>query len=532
MSLKTRNAKHQKAHIHVRSSKNSSSNLEKLTELIDQGNQLMENEEFELATIKYAKVLESQPSNYVALSNLGAALVRMGKYDDAKSILEYALEINPTEVNARINMGAVYQAKKEFHNGLRNALEAVACSPTSAVAFNNLGCAFGNVNMLNEALHAYQTAQILDPENYESALNVGMTQSDLNDPYGALKTYGNLLNKIPSNKKGMRDLVNFYSSFENLKIGELKKGWGQYECGFNPMIPSGRDPRRSFPIPQWQGEDLEGKKILIWREQGIGDELLFSSCLVDLMNVNAEIHVECSPRLVPTFKRSFPNFQIRPETFSENDGYTGHLKSYDFQTPVGSLPRILRSNLSDFNKQQPFIKIDIERKKQYHVRLKSRISKKMIGICWRSGLLDPLRNRHYTSLTDWKNILTLDEFSFVNLQYGDCETEIQEVENLFGIEIIRWDDLDLKNDFDGIFSLTSCLDAVITAPTAVCSISGSLGIPTLIITRNLPWDALSAPNGEYPWYKNTVISHDPEGQYASMALPAAPDFLMNLFRNH
>lgn len=527
MVFKTKKTKPQKTHPYALPHRQKSSGRKMLAELIDQGNQFMENEEFESATKMYARVLENHPSNYVALSNLGAALVRMGRYDDAKSILEYALEINPNDVNARINIGAVYQAKKDFHNGLRNALEAVASTPTSAIAFNNLGCAFGSINMLNEALHAYQTAQILDPTNYESALNVGMTQSDLNDPHGALKTYESLLEKIPLNKKAMRDLVKFYSSFEYLKIGELKIGWAQYEAGFNPMIPAGREPRRTFPMPQWRGENLNGKKILIWREQGIGDELLFSSCLIDLIGTNAEIHFECSSRLVTTFKRSFPQFYIKPEPILEVNDYIESLKTFDYHIPIGSLPGILRCSLTEFKKQQPFIKIDQKRKDFYREKIKSISSNKLVGICWRSGLLDPLRNRHYTSLTDWKDILTLDGYSFINLQYGDCEAEICEAEKLFGIKIIRWNDLDLKNDFDGVFSLVSCLDAVITAPTTVCSISGSLGIPTLIVSRNLPWDALSAPNGEYPWYKNASIVHDPEGQYASMALPEASKFLTN-----
>ena len=151
-----------------------------------------------------------------------------------------------------------------------------------------------------------------------------------------------------------------------------------------------------------------------------------------------------------------------------------------------------------------------------------------MGVCWRSGLLDPLRNRHYTSLTDWEEILKLDDCVFINLQYGDCEAEIKEVEASFGINIIRWNDIDLKNDLDKVFALISCLDAVVSAPTAVSTLSGSLGIPTMLVSKCIPWDALGVPTGSYPWYKNTVISHDPAGKFASNALPSVPDFLKNL----
>ena len=204
------------------------------------------------------------------------------------------------------------------------------------------------------------------------------------------------------------------------------------------------------------------------------------------------------------------------------------MKDFDFHIPVGSLPRILRSNLEDFKKQRPFIAIDSSRKNEYAARLKPYAKKKLVGICWRSGLLDPLRNRNYTLLLDWKEILKIDDCVFVNLQYGDCEEEIREAEASFDIKIIRWSDIDLKNDFDGVFSLISCLDAVVTAPTTVSSLSGSLDLPTMLVSKCFPWDALGVSDGTYPWYKNTIISHDPAGKFASNALLSVPLFLNNL----
>lgn len=528
MTMKIKASKYKNTRASAHSLKKHSSQLQGLSKLIEKGNQLMGNEDFESASKMYAKVLEAQPSNYVALSNLGAALIRLGRIYEAKCILEYAIELNPKDVNARLNMGAIYQATKDFQGGLKNAIDAVATIPTSALAFNNLGCAFGSINMLNEALHAYQTAQILDPDHFEASLNVGMTQSELGDTHGALKTYSELLSRIPTNKREIRDVVKFYSSFEYLRLGNLKIGWDLYEAGFNPMLPAGRTPRRTFSMPQWNGENLKGKKLLIWREQGIGDELLFSSCLVDLIGSETSIVFECSSRLVKTYQRSFPEFHVRPEPIIESDRYKNSLENYDFHIPLGSLPKILRPNIQDFKKQRPFISIDSYSKSYYADRLKSYASKKLVGICWRSGLLDPLRNRHYSSLVDWGEILKLDDCVFVNLQYGDCEQEIREAEAAFGVKIIRWDDLDLKNDFDEVFSLISCLDAVVSAPTTVSSLSGSLDIPTMLVSKSISWDALGVKDGFYPWYKNTIISHDPDGKFASNALQSVPGFLKNL----
>ena len=104
-----------------------------------------------------------------------------------------------------------------------------------------------------------------------------------------------------------------------------------------------------------------------------------------------------------------------------------------------------------------------------------------IGISWRSGKLNPERSRHYTLLIDWKPIFEIVNAEFYNLQYGDCEDEILEVEKLYGIEIIRFKELDLKNDLDSTLGLIANLDLVITVNTAVRSLAASIGKPVFLM---------------------------------------------------
>lgn len=496
-------------------------------------NQFVQLERYEEAAQIYASLLEKKPGDTILLANLGGALTKLGRHDEAKTVLEYALELDPQNINARINLGGVLQAKKDFHAAIRNALEAVSLSPTSAVAFNNLGCAFGGVNMMHEALHAYQTAQQLDPDHLEAGLNVAMTLIQLGRIEEGLASYEALLNKIPASKPAFKEVVKFYASFPYLQIGNLSIGWEYYESGFNELLPNGaaRTPNRKFNCPQWQGEDLSGRKLLVWREQGLGDELMFSSILIDLMASEADITFECTQRLVNTYRRSFPQLRVQAETINIMTGEFICTETYDYHIPVGSLPRILRKSISDFEKQRPFIQVDVEQQQLFRDRLQSYRGKKLIGICWRSGVMDPLRNREFSSLLDWKDIFTMPECTFVNLQYGDCEAEISEAEQRFGVKIIRWPDVDLKNELDRVFSLMSCLDCVITAPTAVYSMAGALGLPTYMLCGQRPWNVLGSKPGIYPWFPNTLILDQPHGKTAAHSLPEIPRLMRMLFEN-
>lgn len=123
-----------------------------------------------------------------------------------------------------------------------------------------------------------------------------------------------------------------------------------------------------------------------------------------------------------------------------------------------------------------------------------------MGICWRSGKLSIERNRHYTGLLDWEEILNIQDIQFVNLQYGECEEELRAVEEALGIQILRWPDLDLKNDLDKVLALIGELDSVVTVGTAVSSLAAAVGTQTLLLTKNT-WMMLGQEE-HYPWFES------------------------------
>lgn len=142
--------------------------------------------------------------------------------------------------------------------------------------------------------------------------------------------------------------------------------------------------------------------------------------------------------------------------------------------------------------------------------------RKLVGICWRSGKVDARRIRNYLSLADFADILTSPNITVVNLQYGDCETEIQAAEAALGINIVRWQDVDLKDDQESLAALINKMDVVISAGTAVAQMTLAVGTPLVMFgPRGWTWFG----QDEYPWAGNVRFIAPEEGQQLNAILP-------------
>jgi len=338
-------------------------------------------------------------------------------------------------------------------------------------------------------------------ENYMPALiNLAQVELKLDNRSESMRLYEKILT-MKGITSGQAELVKYYLSYAYLYFGRLKEGWANYDLGFGALLPTEalRSLRR-FIQPRWNGEDLQGKKLLIWGEQGLGDEIMFSTCLNEVAELGGSVILECEPRLVDTFARAYPSFEVRP-TLMNADRYPA-INDFDVQLPIGSLPRLFRETIEDFKNFKPSLKVKTDHSNLFKNRLREHAGKLLVGICWRSGLLSAGRNLSYTALIDWQPLLKNNKIQLVNLQYGDCEAELVEVEQKLGISILRWSDLDLKNDIDQVFALIDCLDCVVSAPTAVCQMAGALGKKTFLLTRR-EWTLLGEKD-HYPWFPSVT----------------------------
>jgi tetratricopeptide (TPR) repeat protein len=489
----------------------------------------MQMEQFGEASKVYAKILEKDPKHVIALCNLGGSLHRDGKPKDAKAILEYALELDPKNLYAHINLGGVFQALGDLKGNLNSALAAVSIEPRSALAFNNLGSALSELAMFPEAKHAYETAAMLEPNQVDTLINLAAVEARLGSSQEAIAMYEKTLSLLPAREKHRADAVRFYASFEYLKTGNLERGWDYYEGGFSPMVPiaGARSPNRSFKVPKWNGEPLEGKRLLVWREQGLGDELLFGSCLHELQNLGAEqIIVECDPRLASVLARSFPNYLVRPQSYYAQSRESTY-NDFDLHLPIASLMKFFRRQIEDFERGGPYIVPNDELVEEFQTRLAPFKDKPLVGICWRSGKLSPVRNLSYTVLEDWLPLLKSNKVRVVSLQYGDTETEIKSIEEEHGVEIIRWEHINQKDELDKVFALMKCLDLIISVSSAPLRMAGSLGAP-VVTCEQLSWTWLGYNASRSPWFMNNMVIQRDINEGFDKKVPEILD-LLNFF---
>jgi tetratricopeptide (TPR) repeat protein len=495
-----------------------------LDDLAELGVQLVPRGHFELATLVFAKWTEATPNNSEPWTNLGLCLSRQKRLQEARSVLEYALEINPDYLPAMNNLGEVYQELGEHELQMKNCLQAVSKYPNSALAFNNLGSAFVERAMFDEAKYAFETCLLLDPLSFEAKFNLAKVASRAGNHQEAISYLENTKANNLAKSQRQSDMLDLQLGIEYLICGRIKEGWELYEKGFSPAIPASlaRGPQRQFSVPMWDGHSLlPAEHLMIWREQGVGDEIRFAALLPLLpQSVRNNLILECDHRLVKLFARSMPEVAVRAESQTKSD--------FDYHLPIGSLPRLLMNSVEVLRDAPPLLNPDPTDVEKFASRLAEFKDKKLIGICWRSHKLSATRNKKYTALEDWRDILSIPGAVFVNLQYGDCEEEIQQIERELGIHILRWADLDLMNDFSGVAALIKDLDLVVSVSSAVVPLTGGVGVPTICMTHQ-NWVLLGETN-IYPWFPSVIPVVVPHGEAMAAALPVVEEWVRGLIQ--
>lgn len=297
-------------------------------------------------------------------------------------------------------------------------------------------------------------------------------------------------------------------SLSQLKNGQIEVGANNYEARFN--CKEFVSPIKKFRKPKWNKNITNDSKILLWYEQGIGDELRFLSALPFFIEDFPNVIIEPSDKLLGLLQNSFSKLEVRESVFYE--GYTDQKEDFDYHLPMGSMFYYVvekykdKFQEKDFSLLESFLEADHLRVNYWKNKLKGLTSKPKIGFCWRSGLITPDRSREYSTLDDWKTLLTQEDFSFVSLQYDIDYQDFTNFHPYYSNNFLETGFLDQKNDIEGAASLISNLDFVISAGSSPSMISNGLGIPTLVFcSSNLHWLGRTDKFSKCPLFKNSYI---------------------------
>jgi hypothetical protein len=248
---------------------------------------------------------------------------------------------------------------------------------------------------------------------------------------------------------------------------------------------------------------------MVWTEQGIGDEILYASMLPDLIDRVRRCVIACSERMVPIFARSFPSCTVVGYHESAWD-ITSDMQC-DYQTAIASLGQYLRPDLASFPRHAGYLKPNPETARHLRKRYEALAAgRRIVGIAWRSKA--PQGEAKSMALMDLAPLLATANVFFVNLQYGDCRTEIADVAAKLGIDVYEDAAVDPLTDMDASFAQVAAMDLVITTSNTTAHAAGAQNIPA--------WVMLPFGRGAL-WY--WFLHHQQSVWYPSLSLIRAPD---------
>ena len=435
----------------------------------------------------YEKALKIKPDYAPAHYNLGIALDELGQLDAAVNCYKQALRIKPNYAEAHNNLGFVLKELDQLDESCKSCKQALMINPNYVEAHNNLGNALHDLGQLNEAVKCYKKALEIKPDYAEAHNNLGIVFKDLGQRDAAFKHYNRSLEISPDYAEARHNL-----SLLQLDNGYLSEGFKNYEARWK--CKSVNSIYRQIGLPQWAGEPLKGKHILIWGEQGVGDEIQFSTLIPEFRTLGGNIVIECAPKLVDLFQYSFPWAKVRKaDTINSQERMID--SEFDYQVPMGSLAPIFRKTIDDFHKKQkPFIPRLTQKEKKIRTELNLRKGQLLIGLCWRSSVTTIKRSRTvgYLDIKDLLPFQSIKGAQFLAVQYDECQSELNRVRSK-GLAIHYDETVDQENDLLNTTALLGACDLIISASTAVFQLSASLGVPTLCFKvlnceyKRIPW---------------------------------------------
>lgn len=464
---------------------------------MEYANALYEGGQYPEAVTHLELALRLDPENVEVLCNLGGTLKDLGRQDEAKEKLNRAIELRPDCREAYLNLANLAFDQEQYQEAVDMAEVVLEIDPDNASAYLTLGRVFSAQAMHDDAFACFQKAIELAPKFAQAYVNLGSVLQTIGRPDEALRAY-----EIALNIKPNMDMAYWNLALALLSVGRLDEGWSLFGYGFTSRQ---RAPHRPFPGLLWEGQDLSDKTLFVWREQGLGDDLRFSTVYHDLVNKAEKLIIETDKRLVPLYQRTWPNAVVRQEqaTSTGLGNMTDAEVDFDLTAPAGMAASYLRRSLDMFPTNPPALVPDPKVQSRCKDWLDSLGPQPKIGIAWRSSLMTKTRALYHTKITDWAELLQTKGITFINLQYDNVDEELAELQTACGLAIHQMPDLDLYNDLDGAAALTSCLDAIVTSPTSVAEMAGALNKPTFCYAMSV--HPMQLGTDHIPWSPHTRL---------------------------
>ena len=472
-------------------------------------------DDFTSALKCYETALELNPEEPEIANDLGRLAYRMGFLSEAEWLFRDYIARVPNSTDGANNLANAQRDQFRFAEAIETIRAAIKVNPESALLWNTLGTILAEQGEMEKAVIFFEESMRLDPKFAKSRYNRSNALLALGDPQKALIDCQAALKIVTLDSEV--SMMKLARATMLIAGGELGAGWDAYQARLEPHYAD--VTHFAVDRPEWEPEmDIEGKRILLIGEQGLGDEILFANIVPDMIDAvgpEGKVLLAVEHRLVTLFQRAFPAAEVGCHVTLKMDHHTVRgtrfiedWSTIDAWAPMASPLRRFRRRVEDFPDRARFLVADEARVAHWSSVLKAASGgRKTVGIVWKSLVKATTRSRYFSPFEQWEPVLRTPGVMFVNLQYGDSAEEIAYAKAQFGVDVWTPPGIDLKNDLDDLAALCAALDLMIGPANAATNIAGAVGAQTWLISTPGAWPKLGSKR--YPWYPQVRVFNPP-----------------------
>jgi FkbM family methyltransferase len=465
----------QQVFAHIRSGKRGSV-LEKAHALFQKG-QLAE------AASLYRRILAENPQDADALHLLGVLEHQRKNLSAAVELIDRAIRLRPTNAAFFCNRGNVLQDLKRLDEALASYDRALTIKPDLAEVLYNRGNVLQDLKRLDEALASYDRALALKPDYVSALHNRGHALQTLKRLDEALASYDRALALKPDYVSALHN-----RGMAQLLCGRYPEGWAGYEWRWQTKDFPSKPPK--INARKWQGEDISGRSILVFAEQGLGDTIQFARFLPLLIERGAKVTFLCPAELIRLLRPLSAQIEFIPLL------QVG--KSFDFQCALMSLPLGLDTDLGSIPNQVPYLKPEARIASSWKQRIGDTGFK--IGIAWQGRPGEKIDRGRSPPLSEFIPLTHLPGVRFISLQKNHGLDQLRELPADTIVETLG-DEFDSGRDaFIDTAAVMCNLDLIITSDTSIAHLAGALGRPTWVALKYVPEWRWLLDREDSPWY--------------------------------
>lgn len=418
-------------------------------------------------------------------NNLGLVFKHLGKPDTAQRQFETALELEPDHLDAAINLAASWNESSRSDQAYSLLLDHRQQGAGHPVYLYNFATTCIKTGAFEQARKALEELLAITPDDAGALFNYAMLLKNKRDIAAAATVFAKLIDQPEKTAKARW----FYSQCRLLGQ-DFNEGWKYYSARFEALNIA----YRASDLPPWENDQAQAPELLIWAEQGIGDELLFATHIPLLKRACSTIYYECDTRLRPLLERTHGDIHFfdRQQNARIN---TDHLKA-GLQCAAGDIVRFTNPELKPLAQESRILLVDQDRSAAFELPPTTGLN---IGLSYHTGgsnaqyRMPP--SDFWDLFGDFKGQVNL-----IDLQSNRHESFSPPGILLDQNLLQQIDGLDLYNDFDGLAALISRLDHVVSIDNAVAHLAGNLGVPTTLVLSTVhDWRWLLHQQ-TVPWY--------------------------------